>query len=87
MMRRRIALWAVCGLAVACFWFVYGMAAGPTHNLGRSPIVAITAPVALLGRQAPLAYYWAILLNAAAYALLGLAFELIRRLVSRKPVH
>lgn len=56
-MKRRIAPWALCGLAVACFWFVYGMAAGPTHNLGRWTIVHITAPVSLLGRHMPLAYY------------------------------
>ena len=82
-MRRRIGLWALCGLAVACFWFVYGMAAGPTLNLGRWPIVAITAPASLLGRHMPLRYQWFILLNGAAYALLGLALEPIRELISR----
>jgi len=81
-MRRRIAAWALCGLAVACFWFVYGMAAGPTHNLGRWPIVTITAPAMLLGRHMPLRYQWFILLNGAAYALLGLAIEPIRKLIS-----
>jgi len=87
-MRRRLALWVLCGLAVACFWFVYGMAAGPGQNLGRWPIVAITAPVSLLGRHMPLKYYWFILLNGAAYALLGLAIEPIRKLISGfKPVH
>ena len=58
------------------------MAAGPTHNLGRWPLVTITAPVALLGRHMPLAFYWAILLNAATYALAGPAIELIRKFVS-----
>jgi hypothetical protein len=58
------------------------MAAGPTHNLGRWPIVAITAPAALLGRHMALRYQWFILLNGAIYALLGLAIEPIRKLIS-----
>jgi len=80
-MRRRIGLWALCGLAVACFWFAYGTAAGTIHNFGRWPIVAITAPASVLGRHMPLRYQWFILLNGAVYALLGLAIEPIRKLV------
>jgi len=87
-MRRRIGVWALCGLAAASIWFVYGMAAGPDENLGRWPMVTITAPASLLGRHMPLAFYWFILLNGAAYALLGLAIELIRKLVSGfRPAH
>ena len=51
----------------------------PNPALGRSAIVAITAPASLIGRKMPLAYYWFILLNAAIYALFGLATELLRR--------
>lgn len=79
-MKRRIAWWALAGLIVACCWVLYGMALAPHTNLGRSAIVAITAPASLLGRRIPLAYYWAILLNGAIYALCGVAVELIRRL-------
>jgi len=87
-MRRRIALWALCGLLVASFWVVFALAVGPAHNTGRWPIVVITTPIALLGQHMPLAYYWAILLNGVTYALFGLAFELIRRLVfTFKPAH
>ena len=78
-MARRIGLWALLGLAVAGCWLVYGIATAPNLNLGRSTLVAITAPASLLGRIIPLAYYWFILLNAAAYALCGLATEVSRR--------
>ena len=77
-MKRRIGLWALIGLAVAFFWFVVGLFTWPNYNLGRSVFVAITAPASLIGRTMPLAYYWFILLNAAIYAFVGLAAELLR---------
>jgi hypothetical protein len=78
-MNRRISLWALAGFAVGCFWFAYSTITWPNSNLGRSLLVAITAPASVLGRFMPLAFYWFILLNAAAYALFGLATELVRR--------
>jgi len=39
----------------------------------------ITAPASYLGRRAPLAFYWFILLNAAMYAVVGLGTEFLRR--------
>ena len=78
-MMRRIGLWALIGLAVALVWFVVGLFTWPNYNLGRWTIVAVTAPASLLGRTMPLAYYWFILLNAAIYALVGLATEVLRR--------
>jgi len=77
-MNRRISLWALIGLAVACGWVLVGMVAGPGYNLGRSTVVAITAPASLLGRRIPLAFYWFIVLNAASFALVGLATEVFR---------
>lgn len=74
-MRRRIGLWAVSGFIVACCWVLIGMATWPNYNLGRSMVVAVTAPASLVGRTMPLAYYWFILLNAAAYALFGLVTD------------
>jgi hypothetical protein len=85
-MKHRIALWALIGLAVALVWFVVGLFTWPNYNLGRWTIVAITAPASLIGRAMPLAYYWFILLNAAIYALFGLATELFRRPVAH-PAH
>lgn len=78
-MKRRIGLWALSGLAVACCWVIAGVVTAPTYNLGRWTVAAITAPASLIGRVIPLAYYWFILLNAAAYALVGLTAELLWR--------
>jgi hypothetical protein len=77
-MKRRIALWALAGFAVAFFWFIVGEFTWPDYNLGRSVLVAVTAPAAWLGRSMPLAYYWFLLLNAAIYALIGFTAELLR---------
>lgn len=82
-MKRRIALWALIGFAVAFFWFVYSTITMPNPALGHSALVAITAPASLLGRAIPLKYYWFILLNAAMYATAGLITELFRLSVVR----
>ena len=82
-MKKRIALWALAGFSVAAFWFVVGLLTWPNYNLGRSFLVAVTAPASLLGRTMPLAYYWFILLNAAVYVLAGFAAELLRSSVVR----
>ena len=78
-MKRKVVWWAFAGFVVACSWFIIGLFTWPNYNLGHWTIVAITAPASLLGRAMPLAYYWFILLNAAVYALFGLAIELLRR--------
>ncbi len=79
-MKRRLGLWALIGLAVACCWFFISLILPPAYmyNLGHSSIVAITAPASLLGRVMPLAYYWFILLNGVAYLFVGLATEWLR---------
>ena len=79
-MKRRISLWALIGIAVACCWVVVGFLAGPAYNPGRSTIAAMTAPASLLGRRAPLGITWFILLNGALYGTVGLAAELARSL-------
>jgi hypothetical protein len=84
-MKRRIGLWALVGLGVGIFWFIYSTVTAPNPALGRSAIVAITAPASLVGRSMPLAYYWFILLNAAIYALFGLTVELFRRGIPHHP--
>ena len=82
-MKRRIALWALAGFAVAFFWFIVGEFTWPDYNLGRSVFVAVTAPASLLGRTMPLAYYWFILLNAAVYLVAGVFAELLRSSIVR----
>ncbi|MGZ4845423.1 MAG: hypothetical protein ACXVJ1_11770 [Candidatus Angelobacter sp.] len=82
-MTKRIGLWTLAGFVVACCWFKYSTATAPNPNLARWTIVAITAPASLIGRTIPLAFYWFILLNAAIYALVGLATEPLRRPIAR----
>ncbi|MGZ4856188.1 MAG: hypothetical protein ACXVKH_13405 [Candidatus Angelobacter sp.] len=83
-MTKRIGLWTLAGFVVACCWFIYSTATAPNPNLARWTIVAITAPASLIGRTIPLAFYWFILLNAAIYALVGLATEPLRRPIARR---
>lgn len=82
-MNRRIMMWGLLGLLVACGWAVIGVFAGPDFNLGRSALVAATAPAALLGRKMPLGVAPGVLLNGCIYALLGLMIETGRRVFSR----
>ena len=78
-MSRRISVWVLIGIVVACCWVALGLILGPNYNLGRSMLVAITAPASLLGRRMPLGVLWFILLNGVLYAVLGLAIELLRK--------
>lgn len=78
-MGRKIGIWALVGIIVACCWVVIGIVVGPSYNLGRSTLVLITAPASFLGRRVPLTFYWFILLNAATYAVVGLGIEVVRR--------
>jgi len=77
-MKRRIILWVLAGIVVACSWTVVAVLAGPGQNLGRSIFVEITAPLSLLGRRMPLGVIWFILLNGGLYGVLGLAIESLR---------
>ena len=74
-MTRRLGVWALAGLIVACCWVIIGMTLAPHYNLGRSTLVMITAPASYAGRKMPLAFYWFILLNSVAYAVVGVAAE------------
>jgi hypothetical protein len=89
-MLRRIGFWALCGFAVALIWALVFYIAGPSNGtypsqdevlryLGHTPLLPVTAPVALL-RAVPLriTWYWSGVINAAMYALAGLMFETIR---------
>lgn len=78
-MGRKIGIWALVGIIVACCWVVIGIVVGPSYNLGRSTLVLITAPASFLGRRVPLTFYWFILLNAATYPVVGLGIEVVRR--------
>jgi hypothetical protein len=88
-MLRRVGLWALCGCAVALIWALVFYILGPSNGhypsqgavlqyLGHSPILPVTAPVALLGRRYAITWYWSTAINAAIYACIGLAVEAIR---------
>ena len=78
-MGRNVGIWALIGFIVACCLAGIGSVLGPGYNLGHSTLVSIMAPASLLGRRAPLAFYWFILLNAVTYAVVGLGMEVLRR--------
>ena len=84
-MNRKIAWWMLVGLAVACCWAAIGLLLEPSgYNLGRSTLVAITAPASVVGRKMPLGVVSFILLNGLIYAIVGFALELVRSLQFRK---
>ncbi|HUB00482.1 MAG TPA: hypothetical protein VMA34_19275 [Terracidiphilus sp.] len=77
-MIKRIGLWAFAGFAVAVCWaFIASTVVPHYYDLNRSMAVAITVPLSWIGRRQgiPMTYYQSILMNAATYALLGLAVE------------
>ena len=79
-MLRRIGLWALCGCAVALIWALVFYISGPSNGeyLSHMVLLAVTAPVALLGRHYAIAWYWSAVINAAIYFCIGLAAETIR---------
>jgi hypothetical protein len=83
-MNRRIALWLLVGLALACCWVAVAALTPHTFNPGfwlrqHWPVAAITAPAFLIARNAGLTVVWFILLNGAVYAIAGLIIELLRK--------
>ena len=88
-MLRRVGLWALCGCAVALMWALVFYIVGPSngyypsqgavlHYLSHSPLLTVTAPVAVLGRHYAITWYWSTVINAAIYACIGLGVEAIR---------
>jgi len=81
-MKRRIAIWAVVGFLAAGGWAVYAWASTPPALSLGDPLVTLvrlTCPIAILGRSYPISLYWALMANAATYALAGLMVESLRR--------
>jgi len=74
-MMRRIFLWSVAGLIVACAWIMISIVVGPDYNLVRWTVVEVTAPGWLIGHSMQLNQYWTVLINCAAYAVIGMLLE------------
>jgi hypothetical protein len=82
-MSGRIGLWALAGVATACFWVVFSTMIPRGIQFGYWTVTAITAPASLI-RHRPITWYEFIVINAAMYALVGLAVEPFRRLLHRR---
>ncbi|HEY1806437.1 MAG TPA: hypothetical protein VGG45_18340 [Terracidiphilus sp.] len=79
-MKKRICLWALIGFNITCLWVIFGMLTFPLFNYGRWMAFAITVPASFIAPTIPLTYYAVAIMNAATYALVGLAAEpLFRR--------
>ncbi len=80
-MKYRIVLWASAGCLVAGCWALYFAWLSKDNPI--VPIVYIlarlTCPVGMAGSYFSVSLYWALIANAATYALLGLIVETLRR--------
>ena len=80
-MKYRIAMWASAGFLVAGGWALYALATTPPA-LGPGdpllPLVRLTCPIAILGNSYAISLFWALVANAATYALAGLLVESLR---------
>ncbi len=85
-MKGRIAIWAVAGALVVVFWALYLEATigtplqnpGGSHGVGWI-LICLTCPIAAAGRRQPQTIYFALVVNAATYALAGAVVEMMRR--------
>jgi hypothetical protein len=80
-MMRRIAMWAGAGLLIAGGWELLAFATYPLsieriHQMWI--LFKITCPLVAISFRYSMAWYTALLANAATYALIGIALELLR---------
>ena len=83
-MRYRIAMWATVGFMVAVWWVILAVVVDPiamTSNPVVWTLARLSCPVVFAGFyfHFGVALYWVLLSNAAAYALVGLIVETLRR--------
>jgi len=78
-MKRRIVIWAIAGFFVACLWTLYS-SESPMALAPRAVwiLANVTAPFTLFVHYFKFYFYWALLANAATYALVGLMVETLR---------
>jgi len=80
-MKLRIAIWAGVGALVVVVWRVYISVtlSNPlgTGGVGRA-LIYLTCPIAIIS-QHPQGFYFVLLMNAAAYGLVGTVVETMRR--------
>jgi hypothetical protein len=83
-MKYRIGGWAGAGSLAAAFWALYFFPTAPAPITSAEPmwtLARLTCPVVFASFyfHFPIDVYWAILANAATYALIGLTVEALRR--------
>src|ERR1700730_2104225 len=77
----RIAIWAAAGFLAASGWAVYFLVASKDHPIEPtvSTLVRLACRVAIVGSHFSVSLYSALVANVAAYALVGLVVETLRR--------
>ena len=87
-MKLRIAIWAMAGALVVAFWSLYFVVYRIYPGRLEVPwaLVDLTMPIALL-RHYAMSMYFALLVNAVTYALVGMFVEVLRRLHKQHPLH
>jgi len=80
-MKYRVAMWAAAGFLVASGWAVYFFVANKDLPIEPmvSTMVRLTCPIAIVGSHYPVSLYLALDANVAAYAVVGLVVETLRR--------
>jgi len=84
-MRRRIGMWAGIGFLVSCCWVLYTFVAPPDRLMATmrgtaaEALLLVSCPIVSALRGLPLRFRFVPLINAAPYAALGLAVEVLLR--------
>lgn len=85
-MKHRVAIWAALGLLIACCWLLYTFLVPPEYlrTSLKDPLIRafayVSCPVIYAGSHFPIRFWWVPIINAGAYAAVGLLFELLRGL-------
>jgi hypothetical protein len=80
-MKQRIALWGFAGLIVAGCWVLLGLAIPPSTEPVLWSLARLTCPIVPVGFlfHFGVRWYWVLLTNVPAYALIGLITEGLRQ--------
>jgi hypothetical protein len=83
-MKIRIAIWAMAGAIVVLAWSLCFMTVPVSRLAEVWGLVYVTIPISVFRESAhPVSLYTVMVVNAATYALAGLAFEMMRRSLKR----
>jgi hypothetical protein len=79
-MKRRLELWALVGFLVAASWVVVNLAIPMWREPVLLGLARLTCPIVNIGfaLHFGVKWYWVVVTNAAAYALIGSLVEALR---------